>query len=88
MSRVVRSNARYVFVGMDGRETAVQFHYSAGSDGALVLFVDTNYEPNGSDGSRGLRIRINDVDVLETCADDFVQYEHGADTEPRRGWPA
>jgi len=33
---------------------------SAGDDGALVVFLDTTFEPDGGDGGPGLRVRIND----------------------------
>jgi hypothetical protein len=32
---------------------------SPGDDGAMVVYIDTDFEPNGSDGS-GLRVYIND----------------------------
>lgn len=39
---------------------------SAGSDGAVVVFIDTpNWEPNGSDGGPGLRVLINDHETYE-----------------------
>jgi hypothetical protein len=33
---------------------------SAGADGAVVVFIDTDFEPGASDGGPGLRVRIND----------------------------
>lgn len=33
---------------------------SAGTDNAYVVFVDTEFEPDASDGGPGLRVRIND----------------------------
>lgn len=33
---------------------------SAGADNAVVVFIDTNFEPDGSDGGPGLRVLIND----------------------------
>ncbi len=36
---------------------------SAGEDGAMVVFVDTEFEPNASDGGPGLRVLINDHDT-------------------------
>lgn len=33
---------------------------SAGNDGAIVVLLDTTFEPDGSDGGPGLRVRIND----------------------------
>lgn len=36
---------------------------SGGVDGALVVFIDTGFEPDGSDGGPGLRVLINDDDT-------------------------
>lgn len=36
---------------------------SAGLDGAVVVFIDTSFEPDGSDGGPGLRVILNDGDV-------------------------
>lgn len=36
---------------------------SGGKDGAVLIFVDTDFEPDGSDGSPGLRILLNDYDA-------------------------
>jgi DNA-binding MarR family transcriptional regulator len=33
---------------------------SAGNDGAVVVMVDTSFEPDGSDGGPGLRVLVND----------------------------
>lgn len=33
---------------------------SAAADGAVLVFIDTTFEPNGSDGGPGLRVLIND----------------------------
>lgn len=33
---------------------------SAGADGAVVVYVDTGFEPDGSDEGPGLRVQIND----------------------------
>ncbi len=33
---------------------------SDGDDGAVVVFIDTQFEPDGSDGGPGLRVWIND----------------------------
>lgn len=40
---------------------------SAGSDGAQVIFIDTQSEPDGSDGSRPLRILLNDTGTVYDC---------------------
>lgn len=49
---------------------------SAGADGATVVFIDTGFEPDGSDGGPGLRIILNDHDVFEG-----VPYLPGPDDE-------
>ena len=36
---------------------------SAGTDGAVVVLIDTDFEPNGSDGGPGLRVLLNDSDA-------------------------
>lgn len=41
----------------------VSIDLSAGSDGALVVWIDTEFEPGGSDGGPGLRVQINDDDA-------------------------
>lgn len=38
---------------------------SAGDDGAIVVFIDTTFEPDASDGGPGLRVRVNDDPVYE-----------------------
>lgn len=38
---------------------------SAGSDGARLVIIDTDGEPDGSDGSRPLRVLVNDGTVYE-----------------------
>lgn len=65
---------------------------SAGSDGAVVVFVDTDFEPDASDGGPGLRVILNDGDVFvgkpyqpseeedepeSTCWDDEEGHHHG-----------
>ena len=55
---------------------------SVGPDGAVLVMIDTSgFEPNGSDGGPGLRIRINDADVTECCRCDFVPYAESDGTE-------
>jgi hypothetical protein len=56
---------------------------SDGADGAVVVFVDTEFEPDGSDGGPGLRVRVNDADVTETTAADFVAYQPAPELEAR-----
>ena len=46
---------------------------SSGRDGAVVVFVDTTFEPDGSDGGPGLRVRVNDGTVLDACGRDGWQ---------------
>lgn len=36
---------------------------SGGSDGGIVVFIDTDFEPDGSDDGPGLRVIINDHDT-------------------------
>ena len=48
---------------------------SAGKDGAVVVFIDTNgLEPSGSDGGPGLRVRVNDAEVTECGEADFIPF--------------
>jgi hypothetical protein len=41
---------------------AVNITTSAGSDGAVLVILDTTFEPDGSDGGPGLRVMVNDGD--------------------------
>lgn len=43
-----------------GHEVIVTVTESAGRDGAVVVFIDTLFEPGGGDGGPGLRVLIND----------------------------
>lgn len=61
-------------LGPDGKVTRVFVGPSAGSDGAMVVIVDTEYEPDGSDGGTGLRVLVNDGDAFVG-----VPYEEVAD---------
>lgn len=36
---------------------------SPGQDNAIVVYIDTGFEPDGSDGGPGLRVFINDDDT-------------------------
>lgn len=56
---------------------------SAGSDGAVVVFVDTDFEPDGSDGP-GLRVLVNDEGVYTGV--DWEPAEEDP-TEPGSGQP-
>jgi hypothetical protein len=49
---------------------------SAGSDGAIVVFIDTETEPDGSDGGPGLRVLVNNETV-------YTGVEHGGDDRDR-----
>lgn len=31
-----------------------------GVDGAVVVYIDTDFEPDGSDGSQGMRVWLNE----------------------------
>lgn len=42
---------------------AASIHRSGGADNAVVVQVDTDFEPDGSDGGPGLRVLINDDDA-------------------------
>lgn len=50
---------------------------SAGVDGAIVVFIDTEFEPDGSDGGPGLRVNINDHDTYVGVA-----YQHADEGNP------
>lgn len=41
----------------------VLIHTSGGSDDAVVVQIDTQFEPDGSDDGPGLRILLNDSDA-------------------------
>lgn len=41
----------------------VTIQESDGSDGAVVVFIDTTFEPDGGDDGPGLRVLINDDDT-------------------------
>jgi hypothetical protein len=44
---------------------AVNITTSAGSDGAVLVILDTDFEPDGSDGGPGLRVMVNDGPAFE-----------------------
>lgn len=46
---------------------------SAGSDSAVLVMIDTTFEPNGDHGSPGLRVLVNDADV-NTNPREYVQF--------------
>lgn len=43
-------------------DVAVNITTSAGADGAVLVILDTTFEPDGSDGGPGLRVMVNDGD--------------------------
>ncbi|WP_116996320.1 hypothetical protein [Desertimonas flava] len=61
----------------DGTAGEVTITESDGPDHAVVVLVDTEFEPDGSDGTRGLRVYVNDGAV-------FV----GVERQPPDGEPA
>lgn len=54
---------------------------SAGDDRAVVVFIDTSFEPNGSDGGPGLRVLINDAEAYAWKVVDGLDAEHLAGTK-------
>lgn len=50
--------------GRPNPELSVTVTRSAGTDGAVVVFIDTTFEPDASDGGPGLRVMVNDAVVL------------------------
>jgi hypothetical protein len=44
---------------------------SAGDDRAVVVFIDTDFEPDGSDQGPGLRVLLNDNEVYVGKAYDL-----------------
>jgi hypothetical protein len=44
---------------------------SAGDDRAVTVFIDTDFEPGGSDGGPGLRVLINDDEAYAGKAYDL-----------------
>lgn len=56
-------------------EVIVTVTRSAGPDGAVLVMIDTDFEPDASDGSPGLRVRVNDGTVFEGVAYESVPGE-------------
>jgi hypothetical protein len=52
----------------ESNRVKVWIHPSGGADGAIVVQLDTEFEPDASDGGPGLRILLNDSDVYEGVA--------------------
>lgn len=61
----------------EGRHVEVSVTRSAGTDGAVVVFIDTTFEPGASDGGPGLRVLINDHDTYAGVA--YSPTEDGED---------
>ena len=49
---------------IDAGGVTITLTTSAGTDGAVVVFIDTEGEPDGSNGWRGLRVMVNDGAVF------------------------
>lgn len=49
---------------------------SAGNDRAITVFIDTAFEPNGEDGSSGLRVLLNDDEIFEGKAYEYERNVH------------
>ncbi|SRR6266704_603742 len=65
---VSSSQRRNEHTGGNQPQAAVTVTRSAGADGAVVVFVDTDFEPDGSDDGPGLRVVVNDEPVYEGVA--------------------
>ena len=57
-SRKESASAVFVDYGV-----SVTVEKSSGSDDAIVIQIDTEFEPDGSDGGPGLRVFVNDGDA-------------------------
>lgn len=78
----------------DEQEITVIVTRSSGTDGAVLVMIDTNFEPNASDGGPGLRVLVNDCTVLNAsgvdklangqAATDGVDFVVTEDGEPRQ----
>lgn len=51
-------------VKFDNDDLEVTITRSAGADGALLVIIDTTFEPDGSDGKGGLRVLLNDEPIF------------------------
>jgi hypothetical protein len=63
----------------DGVDLKLTVTRSAGLDDAVLVLVDTGFEPDASDGGPGLRVLVNDFDAYEGVSYQLV----AADQEPR-----
>jgi hypothetical protein len=64
---------------VDGYEIEVSVHRAPSKDKAIVVQIDTDFEPNASDGSPGMRVLVNEGDVMETRPADWVAYQGDGD---------
>lgn len=60
----------------DGRNVTVIVGMSDGADGAAIVVVDTNFEPDNSDGEGGLRVSVNEDYVFEGAPYEAAQVVH------------
>lgn len=56
---------------MSKSDIAITVTRSAGDDRAVTVFIDTEFEPDGSDGGPGLRVFINDDETYVGKEYDF-----------------
>jgi len=54
----------------------IEIYQRPDPDNAIVVCIDTDFEPNGSDGGPGLRVLINDDDTYSG-----VPYQPAAEYE-------
>lgn len=54
---------------------------SAGDDRAIVVFIDTDFEPNGSDDGPGLRVLINDDEAYVGKPYDYGSHHEAKDVK-------
>jgi hypothetical protein len=54
---------------------------SAGEDRAVLVLIDTAFEPFGTDGSTGLRVLLNDDEVYVGTAYDFGRHHEAKSVE-------
>jgi hypothetical protein len=54
---------------------------SAGDDRAVVVFIDTAFEPNGTDGGPGLRVLVNDDEAYVGTAYDLGAHHEAKSVE-------
>lgn len=59
----------------------VQIVTTAGSDGATIVMIDTDPEPNGSDDILKLRVVVNNTDITACSPADFVQSKDATEAE-------